>query len=92
MLARVEILDIHSEGELHRTENFLNLLQRFPAEVLSLEHFALGLLHQFTNEPNIRVRKAISRTYAELKLIDAPVQVVVNRFFLRRFLLLWPGV
>src|SRR4051812_27929381 len=47
---RVAVLvDLHAEAQPHRGQDFLDLVERLAAEVLGLEHFRFGLLHQFSD-------------------------------------------
>src|SRR5438034_11797 len=49
LLARGEVLDPHAEREPHLVKELLDLVQRFEAEVLGLEHLLIGLLQQIAD-------------------------------------------
>ena len=58
-------------------ENFLDLVQRLAAEVLGLQHFGFGLLHQLADGLDIRVLQAVVAAHRKLKLFDGAVQILV---------------
>src|SRR5580700_8929990 len=72
-------VDLHAQGEAHVGQDLLDLLQALAAEVLRLEHVLLGALHQLANELDVRVLQAVRATDAELELVDAAEQVLVER-------------
>src|SRR4029453_265790 len=71
------LIDPHAEAQPHRVQDFLDLVQALPAEVLGLQHLALGLLNQLTNRPDVRVLQAVVGPDRELELFDALVEILV---------------
>src|ERR1044072_3072220 len=50
---------LHSKIEAHSIQNFLDLVQRLLAEVLSGEHLAFAALHQVANRSDVRILQTI---------------------------------
>src|SRR5580698_399705 len=71
------LVDLHSQTQAHRAQNFLDLVQRLAAEVLGLQHFGFGLLHQFANRLNVRVLQAIVAAHGEFKFLDRTIEILV---------------
>src|SRR5947209_19692562 len=89
---RRRLIDPHAEAQAHGVQDFLDLVQALPPEVLRLEHLGLGLLHQLANRADVRVLEAVVRSNGELQLLDALVEVLIAdadaRQIARRFGLL----
>ena len=62
-----------------RVQDFLDLVERLAAEVLRLQHLGLGLLHQLADGPDVRVLQAVVGADRQLELLDALVEVLVER-------------
>src|SRR5262245_15063582 len=78
LLARREVLQPHAEAQTHLVEDLLDLVQRLAAEVLGFEHLLLGLLDQLAEIADVGVLEAVRRAYAELEILDRPVEVFVE--------------
>ena len=53
------LIDLHPEAEPHLREDLFDLVQRFTAEVLGLQHLGFRLLHQFADALNVSVLQAV---------------------------------
>jgi len=53
---------------------FLDLVERFAAEVFGLQHLVLALLDQFADGLDVRVLQAIVRTDGEFEFLDGTIQ------------------
>src|SRR5688572_11086168 len=73
------LIKAHPEAETHAVQDLLDLVERLAAEVLRLEHLGFGLLHQLANSPDVRVLQAVVRPHRQLQLLDALVEVLVER-------------
>src|SRR5262249_24297763 len=73
------LVEPHPEAQAHAMEDLLDLVQRLAAEVLRLEHFGLGLLHELADSPDVRVLQTVVRPHRDLELLDALVEVLVER-------------
>src|SRR5262245_63972723 len=73
------LVDSHAEAEAHRRQDLLDFVQALAAEVLGLEHFGFGLLHQLADRANVRVLEAVVGADRKLELLDALVEVFVAR-------------
>src|SRR5262245_47160678 len=71
------LIDPHAEAQPHRVQDFLDLVQTLPAEVLGFEHLALSLLNQLANRPDVRVLEAVVGPDRELELFNALVEILV---------------
>src|ERR671914_8312 len=78
------LVEAHAEAQTHALEDFLDLVERLAAEVLRLQHLGLGLLHQLANRPDVRVLQAVVGADRELQLLDALVEIFVQRPGARR--------
>src|SRR5678816_623785 len=56
------LVEAHPEAETHAVEDLLDLVQRLAPEVLRLEHFCFGFLHELANGADVRVLQAVVRT------------------------------
>src|SRR5260221_1097325 len=70
---------LHAQREAHLHQYILDLVERFAAEVLGLEHFVFALLHQFANGLNVRVLQAVVRAHGKLELFDGTVEMFQAR-------------
>src|SRR6185436_348947 len=59
LLRSCRLIHAHAEAQPHAVQDLLDLVQRFAAEVLRLEHLGLGFLHQFANGADVRVLQAV---------------------------------
>src|SRR5688500_12784847 len=73
------LIEPHSEAQPHAVQDLLDLVQRLAAEVLGLEHLGLGLLHQLANRADVRVLEAVVGPDGQLQLLDALVEILVER-------------
>src|SRR4051812_24234190 len=73
------LVESHAESQAHRRQDLLDLVQRLAAEVLGLQHLAFGLLHELPDRPDIGVLEAVVRADRQLQLLDALVEVLVDR-------------
>src|SRR6185295_5684530 len=64
---RRRLIEPHAQAQSHAGQDFLDLVERLPTEVLRLQHFALGLLHELTDGPDIRVLQAVVGANRELE-------------------------
>src|ERR1700722_13451339 len=62
------LVDLHTQAQTHRGKYLLDFVQRLAAEVLGLDHFRFGLLHQFANRLNVRVLQAVVAAHRKLEL------------------------
>src|SRR6266404_8706234 len=71
------LVDLHTEAQPHRGQDFFDLVQRLASEVLGLQHFGFGLLNQFADGLNVRVLQAVVAADGKLKFLDRTVQIFV---------------
>src|SRR5579862_2065466 len=71
------LVDLHAKTQTHRGENLLDLVQRLAAEVLNLEHFGFGLLHELANGLDVRVFQAVVAAHGQFELFDRAVEILV---------------
>src|SRR5260370_31997052 len=71
------LVDPHAQRESHGGKDFLDLIERLAAEVLGLEHFGFGLLHQLADSLDIRVLQAVVTAYGKLQLFHRAVQILI---------------
>jgi competence protein ComEC len=71
-------IETHTEGEPHLSQDRLDLVQRFLAEVLGLEQLRLGPLDQVGDGPDIRGLQAVGSADGQLQLVHAPEQMLVD--------------
>src|SRR5581483_10889123 len=64
------LVDLHAETQTHRLQNLLDLVQRLAAEILGLQHFGFGLLHELANSLDIRILQAVVAAHRELEFLD----------------------
>ena len=76
---RRRLIEPHAEAQTHARQDLFDLVQRLPAEVLRLQHLPFGLLHELADGSDIRVLQAVVRPHGELQLLDALVEVLVER-------------
>src|SRR5436190_14857877 len=69
------VLQLHAERETHLRQDFLDLLQGLPAEVLGLQHLGLGLLHQVADGLDVGVLQAVGRADRQLQLVDRAEEI-----------------
>src|ERR1700722_10201481 len=74
-------VDLHAEREPHVREDLLDLFEALATEVLRLEHVLLGALNELSDELDVRVLEAVRAPDAQLELIDAAKEVLVERLF-----------
>ena len=77
--SQLAAVEAHAEAQAHRRQDVLDLVERLAAEVLGLQHLAFGLLHELANRPDVRVLEAVVRAHRQLELLDALVEVLVDR-------------
>src|SRR5581483_4009867 len=75
---RVSVLvNLHTEAQAHRGKDLLDLVERLAAEILGLEHFGFGLLHEFTDGLDIGILQAVVAAHGEVQCLDRAVHVLV---------------
>src|SRR5262245_14394611 len=79
ILMRGRLIEAHPEAQAHPGQDLRGLVQRLSAEVLRLQHLPFGLLHQLANRPDVRVLQAVVGADRQLELLDALVEVLVER-------------
>src|SRR5689334_20038677 len=79
LLRSCRLIHAHAEAEPHAVQDLLDLVERLATEILRLQHLGLGFLHQFANRPDVRVLQAVVRANRQLELLDALVEVFVQR-------------
>src|SRR5258705_11236176 len=62
-------IETDAEGQSHRSEDGLDLVERLLAEVLGLEQIGFGLLHQVGDDSDICGLDAVERTHRQLQLM-----------------------
>src|ERR1019366_8028118 len=70
-------VDLHTQRQAHLSKDFLDFIQALAAEVLGLQHFGFGLLHELADGLNVGVLEAVVAADRKLKLFNATIQVVV---------------
>src|SRR5690606_6376119 len=60
----------HAEVETHRSQHFLDFVQRLAAEVRRAEHFRLRLLDQVADVDDVVVLQAVRRTDRQFEFVD----------------------
>src|SRR5688572_8343648 len=73
------LIEPHAKAQAHAVQDLLDLVERLAAEVLGLQHLGLGLLHELANGPDVRVLEAVVGADRELELLDALVEILVER-------------
>src|SRR2546423_11910337 len=71
---RRPVLELHAESQPARGQNFLDLVQRFPAQIGRLEKLGLGALDQVADVVDVFRLKAIRRAYRELEIVHRTQQ------------------
>ena len=70
MLRSCRLIDTHAETQTHAVQDLLNLVQRFAAEVLRLEHVLLGALHELADQYGVsaeRIRQLEANAIKKLR-------------------------
>src|SRR5690606_16754302 len=75
---RRPVLELHAEAEPHLRTDLLDLLEALSAEILRLEHFRLGLLHEIADGADVGVLQAVGRADRELQLVHRAKEVLVE--------------
>src|SRR5947207_5651176 len=57
------LIKFHPEIQTHPVQDFLNLVERFLAEILRSQHFPFAALDQIANGPDICILQAVVGTY-----------------------------
>src|SRR5262245_15990933 len=70
-------VDPHAQREAHGGQDFLDLIQRLAAEILGLQHFGFGLLHQLADGLDVRVLEAVVAAHGKLQLFHRTIQVFI---------------
>src|SRR5687767_15661943 len=68
----------HAGVQTLALEQIGDLLQRLLAEILDLQHLALGLANQVTERPDVRVLERIHRPYGQLELVDRRLEQLLQ--------------
>src|SRR2546430_2254091 len=82
------LVELHAQREAHLHQYIFDLVERFAAEVLGLQHFIFALLDELANGLDIGVLQAVVGTNGKLELFNGTVQVLETRIVgdvLRRF-------
>src|SRR5277367_4881965 len=69
-------IELHAQREAHLHQYIFDLVERFPAEVLGLQHFVLALFHEFADGLDVGVLQAVVGAHGKFQLFD-----VVHRLF-----------
>ena len=75
-------LEIHSERKVQRVQFFFDFVQRLLAEVAILEHLLFGLQRKLADRGDVGVVQAVGGANAQLNLVDAHVQQLLELGFL----------
>ena len=89
------LVELHAEAQAHLVQDVLDLVERLAAEILGLEHFGFGLLHELAQVLDVGVLQAIVGAHGKLELFDGAVEifearigVILDHFFGKLGLLL----
>src|SRR6266850_2722938 len=63
------VLELHAEREAARGEHFLDLVERFAAEIRRLEELGLGALDQIADVVDVLGLEAVGRAHGELQVV-----------------------
>src|SRR5579859_3683405 len=72
-------VELHAQAEAHLHQYILDLVERFPPEVLGLQHFVLALLHELADGLDVGVLQAVVAAHGKLQLFNGAVQVLEPR-------------
>ena len=67
---RRPVRHFHAETQVHLCQHFLDLFERFVAEIRRAQHLGFGLLHQIADIDYVVVLQAVGRAYRQLKVIN----------------------
>src|SRR5439155_3810450 len=73
------LIELHTQGQAHLDEDFLDLVEGLAAKVFGLEHFVFALLHQLANGLNVRVLEAVVGADGKFEFFDGTVQMFEAR-------------
>src|SRR5258708_17171687 len=73
------LVELHAQAEAHLHQYILDLVERFPAEVLGLQHFVFALLHELADGLDVGVLQAVVAAHGKLQLFDGAIQVFEPR-------------
>src|ERR1700732_1351536 len=68
------LVKLHAQREAHLHQYIFDLVERFAAEVLGLQHFIFALLYELANGLDISVLQAVVGTHGKLELFNGAVQ------------------
>src|SRR4029077_6474661 len=75
-------IEFHPKTQPKLLQFVLDFVQRFLAKIAILQHFGLGFLRKLTNGGDIRVVQTIGGAHAELDLIHAHVEQLLELYVL----------
>src|ERR1700731_397970 len=73
------LVELHAQREAHLHQYIFDLVERFAAEVLGLQHFIFALLDEFANGLDVGVLQAVVGTHGKLEFFNGAVQVLEAR-------------
>jgi len=81
---RWPVLETHAQTEAVPFEDFLNLCQRFLAEIRCPQKLYLCTLHKVTDIHDVLGFEAVRRTYSQFELVNRAQQDRINLIFCLR--------
>src|ERR1700730_7928885 len=82
------LVEFHAQREAHLHQYIFDLVERFAAEVLGLQHFVLALLHEFADGLDVGILQAIVGAHGKFQLFDGAIEILearIVRNILRHF-------
>src|SRR6267154_4312711 len=73
------LIELHAQREAHLHQYILDLVERFAAEVLGLQHFVFALLDELADGLDVGVLQAVVGAHGQLEFLDGAVQMLEAR-------------